>query len=283
MRKLAPLLMFFFAVAASAQSDPTVHEMFEQYRAAKTAHAKRLIAPNVSQPSVYDSLFIIPIAGNAAGGGGTYFRSDLLIRNNRTTAQEVSLGYFPANQSNAYGGFFRVSVPGSTTITYRDVVGSVFGRTGLGAIVVVGSFNGNFDPDAQLHGFSRIWTPQPGSNGTVSQSFPALSGNDLDSRYSALAIGGRQDGGFRSNVGIFNISNSPRTFQLAAAGNGSDVATLSITVPAYSVVQVPMASSLSGDIRMAIAPFPGEGFFYSAYVSSVDNFTGDSWSANFVQ
>src|SRR6478609_4814966 len=104
-------------------------------------------------------------------------------------------------------------------------------RSGLGAILVTGiDTNGAFDPNALLVATSRIWTPQPSSGGTMSQSLPSVATSDLASTTVAV-LGARRDARYRTNVGIVNLSTNSETFQVVVFGTfGTEIHP--VTLPA---------------------------------------------------
>src|SRR5207237_3700283 len=124
----------------------------------------------------------------------------------------------------------------NTTTMEPDFVARVLGKSGLGSILVVAvDAAGNVDTSASIDGFSRIWTNQPGSAGTVSQDFPPVE--TQDSLSTSYGYGLRQDEQYRTNVGLVNLYSTPQTFTIAVVGlRGSTSFTQS--VQPYSMEQV---------------------------------------------
>ena len=226
---------------------------------------------------VHDSSFLIPIAGNTAGGGGTFFRSDMSIANYRSVAQRLGIGWLAQGQNNTNSPLQFFNIPANSTAALNDFVGATLGKTGLGAIFVEGVDSaGNLDSMASLDGFSRIWTPQPGSSGSVSQNFDAVSLTDLIGSLDTFIIGLKQSSAFRSNVGIVNLDTAAHTWTIRSTVTG---ATSTVTVQPYSVSQggAPAGSADSlGNVNLQLNS-DGFGFWWSAYGSSTDNVTGDGW------
>lgn len=248
----------------------------------------RHAVPTVYQPSVYEPLFIIPIVGNTAGANGTFFKSNLHLRNILNTDQPYTIVFLQANSANAIAGGVVATLPAHTTRYYGDIM-TTLGVTGLGALVVFGSMpDGSLDTNARLSGFSKIYTPIPGlPGGQASQAFPSIGPTDLNSTLSATAIGAQQDSNFRANIGIFNFSSQQQTFAINVGGfassAGNTQSNFTMTVPAFSIVQQRIPSDAQGALRVTISPVAGAQFYYTAYVSSNDNVSGDSWSALFSQ
>jgi len=126
-----------------------------------------------------------------------------------------------------------------------------------------------------MDGFSRIWTNQPGALGTVSQSFPPISITDSIGSLTGYALGGRQDADFRTNIGIVNLDTVAHTWTIDVNGVQKRQS-FTIFVPAYSMNQQAVPAGIYGDLAVSMKS-DGFGFWWSAYVTSVDNRTGDGW------
>src|SRR5436305_8118487 len=130
----------------------------------------------------------------------------------------------------------------------------------------------------------RIWTPQPGSTGTVSQSFPAVSLFDSVDNFTAFALGLRQDASYRTNVGVVNLDSVVHTWTITSLNTS---ATMTLQVQPFSLSQTGVPASFAGssgnlsltyDVHAA-----DDSFTWSAYASSVDNVTGDGWVSRATQ
>src|SRR5438128_1259925 len=118
---------------------------------------------------------LIPAAGNLAGGNGTFFKSDITIFNDRSVDQKVLIQWLPQGGSPPQISPI-VTIKSFSGIISEDFVGNILSQTGLGAILLTPLKSDNtFDPNSALIVTSRIWTPQPGTTGTASQSFPAVN------------------------------------------------------------------------------------------------------------
>ena len=225
-----------------------------------------------------DIAFIFPIVGSVAGNFGTYFRSETTLVNNLNRAQDIELYYFPAggNSCGVQPQYMRMDP--LTWYVWSDFVSQVFGRTGLGSVIIfaVTPNHANVDSSASVDGFSRIWTPLPNSTvGTSSQSFPAeaLEFNGG----TRWAYGLRQDSNFRTNVGIFNYDSVARTFDVGVNGlSGSTSFSMNVGACSLSTAAVPAGSY--GLFELSMSARDGRALWYG-YGSSNDNYTGDSWSS----
>ena len=224
--------------------------------------------------------FLIPAAGAQAGNGGTFFRSDITIVNYRTADQRIRLQWLPQDVSGGNGPAVELTIAATSGIASEDFVTNVMQRSGLGAILVSAiDANGLPDSGAQLVGTSRIWTPQPGTSGTTSQSLPSIATIDISS--SAVSIlGARRDSRYRTNVGIVNLSGDVQTFQVIVFGTfGNDVRQIDVqplSMVLFGVTGAASTTSLQIQVRNVTTVARTTSFV--AYASSVDNVTGDAWT-----
>jgi hypothetical protein len=233
----------------------------------------QIVATRTSSPQ-----FLIPAAGAQQGIGGTFFRSDVTILNYRAVDQRIRLQWLPQDATGVGVAAIETSIAASSGIASEDFVTNVMQKTGLGAILVTGiDANGAFDPAAQLVATSRIWTPEPGTTGTTSQSLPAISTNDIASGNAAV-LGARRDTRYRTNVGIVNISLSPQTYRVAVFGSfGTELR--QIDVPAFSMVLFGVTgASSTTPLQIQVQNISTGSTAFVAYASSIDNITGDAWT-----
>lgn len=267
---LSQLTPFFVVPLFGGEADsPPPPSLQEQL-----ARLKERRSPAVSIPATDDG-FLIPIVGNVQGGQGTHFKTDLTIFNESDRTEEVLFTFIPGpNASGSIAPLSRkMTLEPYSYYTFEDIVGSRFGITGFGALLVLPEFD---DGDVSLHGNARIYTQQPGSSGFVSQSTDGLYPFPLHSKSAAFIAGLRSDSRFRTNVGIINPESREATWRVF--GPSSSGIDMTITVPAESMVQVPVNGSTSnGHLLLSIFPVRGVGY-WAAYASSVDNVTGDGWT-----
>ncbi|HEX7152318.1 MAG TPA: hypothetical protein VF618_12590 [Thermoanaerobaculia bacterium] len=245
-----------------------------------------LLAASVASAQSSNYL-VVPAAGDVVGGNGTHFRSDITLYNLRGDAsQRVELRFAPQGGS--------VNPPRRTLtlaplsiISSENFVADVLGASGLGAMTILAvDANGNLDPNGKLYATSRIWTPQPPDGaGTTSQSMPVLPQSEVN-HTKIVFVGHRQLEQYRNNVGIANFdATTTQTFRVTVSGS---IPTLVPVI--FDVTLPPMSMSQSGiqwptpdpELRVEVEVLPqpggGRGTFWLAYMSSVDNVTGDSWS-----
>jgi hypothetical protein len=221
------------------------------------------------------SAFLIPAAGSVQGNNGTFFKSDVTIANRRAAEQIISVLWFARGANNGSASAQSFVIPANTTIIERDFVANRLGKSGLGAILVVGRTSGGaIDEDAVLDGFSRIWTPQPNSTGTVSQEFGAVELEDTLA--TSFGYGLRQDAGYRTNVGFVNIWSTPNTYTVNLVGTGGNTS-FTQTVQPFSMEQVPAPAGNWGDFYIRVSSASNNFNWWTAYAASTDNITGDGW------
>lgn len=264
------------AVARPDGAPATIGEMLERVRS-------RVKSSVISVEWTKDA-FIIPVAGNAAGGGGTYFRSDVVFNNDRLAAQRIAVGWFRQGVNSCADPLVYFNLSANSVTFADDFVGQSLGKTGLGGILVLAvTANGSLDDDGLIDGYSRIWTPQPGSAGTVSQNFTAIDVQDSLGSLPATLMGLKQNAQFRTNIGIVNMDTAAShnwTFTSIATGQVTNV-----SVPACSMMLTGAAAnsaSPSGNVAFTVQS-NGSGFWWSGFGSSTDNTTGDGWVSRAIQ
>jgi hypothetical protein len=239
-----------------------------------------LFVPQGAAPRV-----IIPVAGNAAGSNGTYFRSDINLINFRSTTQRVLIYWLPQGVAGPTLSVRAIDMAPSSGLSSEDFVNEVLNnRTGVGTIEFVGVLqDGTFDPAALLHATSRIWTPRPdGAPGTMSQTFPAIVGDQTPPTAMVKTLFGlRRTSQYRLNIGMNNPSNGPQLFRVTVAISGSggtDTQTFELTVQPRSIEQRLVGGTASGTVQVIFEDIGGGAGDWHAWASSVDNQSGDAWS-----
>jgi hypothetical protein len=263
-------------VEAERLPDALAVEMLQKLKAKKHGVGASAVAERTRRG------FVIPAAGSVAGGGGSlFFRSDVTLFNNDDDDQYVMVLWLQAGTSTPQ--IFRLVNPlpaESAPVTVVDFVGSALKVSGLGALVFVPvDQNGDIDEDAALDGFSRIWTKQPGSTGTVSQPFPGVDAENLDDQVGAIALGLRHDANYRTNFGIVNLDDKPHNFILLVVGERAE-GELLVTVPALGMVQQAIPAGDYGAATVLILNDRDDfdpDYSWIGYASSTDNVTGDGW------
>lgn len=223
-----------------------------------------------------------PTVVKASGLNGTSFVSDLRIGNTTATAAEVVLDFFAASGSAAGpAATMTVPVPAGSQAVFDDVVGGLFGTSGLGSLrvasnvpVVVTSRTLN---DQRPVGGGTNGLLVPGvvlTDAPINGTLPLLS-NGSPSQIAAKV-------GFRTNIGYFNPTSNPvkATFK-ALRNDGTVIGTSgSITIAGYAriqqavfdLIQTNAPNDFSWDDFWVTYTTDGPLFVYAAVV---DNKTGD--------
>lgn len=265
-------------VVERLSSDPgRLPRLLDQVRSARSTPC----ATPFASIDLSTNVFIIPAAGSLAGAGGTFFRSDVTFINFDVVEQRLAVLWLGRDAGIPDPPSFAVTLPpNGMAVTIEDFVSTRLALSGLGALLVVAvNAQGQFDGDSSIDGTSRIWTTQPGSSGSVSQMFRAVDLISLFLEDDAISLGLRHDDRFRTNIGIVNVDEVPRTFQLTITGERFN-SQMMLTVPASSMSQVPVPAGNYGALSVLFRP-PADApqLIWAAYGTTVDNVTGDSWAS----
>src|SRR5687768_6760283 len=95
--------------------------------------------------------YLLPGAGNHAGGNGTFFKSDVSIFNPREDNQRVLARWLPAGRPADGAAPAMLVIPAFDTYIVEDFVEVVLNRHELGAVLFTAiRENGEPDPNARL-------------------------------------------------------------------------------------------------------------------------------------
>jgi hypothetical protein len=274
------------ALTITSVDDALPARLLAQWKARGMAH-RAARANGVHASAIADSVsaraFIIPAAGSLAGGGGTlFFRSDVTLANYRDTAQQVLAGFWAQGSTNTLSAanFKTLTLPPGQFVTVQDFVATALGKSGLGTLIFIPYTGTDFDGNGAIDGFSRIYTKQPGSTGTVSQPFDAVDPDTQSLQFidEAVALGLRHDADFRTNFGIVNVDSSPHIYKVSFIGERVQTSNV-FTVPAYGMIQSSIPSGDYGALQILFQVTDAGNNFVSwvGYASSTDNVTGDGW------
>jgi len=236
----------------------------------------------VVQPLTSAPQLLIPAAGSTPGANGTFFHSDISIINFADHSQNVRLQWLP--QGVSASSSVTVTIGANGAMRSLDFVSNILGKSGLGAILVTGVSNsGDADATAALYVNSRIWTPQPGTDGTTSQSLPAVPLTTINTSDASLFHLGSYDGSFRVNIGIVNLDpTNTQTFSVANPFAIVPITIAVVTLPPLSMQQISVGSGPNfflNIVRITNATVSSQhSNAWIAYGSTIDNVTGDAWS-----
>jgi photosystem II stability/assembly factor-like uncharacterized protein len=217
--------------------------------------------------------FVIVATGNVSGVGGARFRSDVSLVNSAPTNQDVMVAWLAAGADGTDARAFRLTLPASKTTTIAGFIDNL-GLSGLGCLVVIAiDANGNVDSRASIDGSSRIWMTGSNNPGAVSQSIPGTPIKYLGNRTTLSAAGLRSDSDFRTNIGVVNLDTRSRTFAVDLIGERHS-AKVSVDVPPVSMRQIAVPTGDYGTMSATFTTSSSD-FTWTAYGSSVNNFTGE--------
>ena len=252
-------------------------------RLSSSAPAAPGFAPKVIQLETADSAFLIPAAGSVQGAGNTYYRSDFMAGNTRSSAQRIGIGWIAQGVDNSSAPLDYFSVPANQFVSNRTSWRRCSERAALGRFWCTAQRPPNNDID--VNGSPPRLLPdleQPAQR--QRHGLAAVSGRlpqDAIGSARAYALGLRHDAQYRTNVGIVNLDSVSHTWTVRDRRACATSTTFNVTVLPYSMKQTPLPSGNYGDLFLDLQT-TGSGF-WSGYGASVDNITGDGWVARALQ
>jgi hypothetical protein len=244
------------------------------------ATEQRKVTPSAIITNRSARAMVVPAAGSVQGANGTFFRSDVTFANYNEEDQTVGVMWLPNGDPDGFELIVLV-LPGTSIITAENFVGDFLELQGLGSLIFLplDPEAGDFDPDAAIDIYSRIWTPQPNASGTVSQPFPGVEPDYMTNEEEGVVLGLRQDAQYRTNFGILNISEIDLTFNMTVLAEDHPDVERSVTVPSLSMVQTGIPAGDHGLLSLAfeVTSAPTTEFTWVSYGTSTDNLTGDGW------
>jgi len=217
-----------------------------------------LAGVTVSQAQIASPAQFIPVVVKAKGRAGTLWRSDLSITNLTSTVQTVTAAYLPEKHSNLppLTNTHTFTLGPGKTILVQDVIGSWFpqfgdntkgallvytGEPSLGEVVTRAEgllrMGGQGEASPALAVTSRAYNAAD-PDATYGQTVPANMFSYFFGIASAKLTGVRQDGRFRTNIGVFNLSPLSAPVQITIYdADGNQLAQKTETVEAFSLRQ----------------------------------------------
>jgi hypothetical protein len=221
--------------------------------------------------------WILPSSAHAPGVGGAFYTTTLTIANTGTASAGLTLKFLGHDKDGTTGATSTLNLAAGASVTYPDVLGSVFGVTSsdYGAILISAG-------TTSLNVVGQTSTPNPGGAGTFGQSVPALASADLvtsGSQRTIVAVS--DDASFRTNLILANATSSPVTVSLALL-DASGASLGSQTVPLLSlemtqILEVARKLSRGSNVTNAtlVLTTATSGGAFAAYASTIDNGTND--------
>ena len=212
---------------------------------------------------------VVPVVGTVTGLEGVEWRCDVAVRNDTGFDVDIAMLLLGAPGEP----FFFTSLPAGQTMIFHDIARQTFGLAGFLSPLVVRTLGPkSVTVAATAYGVKEEGVTRPqvlsviyDRRVPVFQSLPALSVNET----------------FRTNIGLVNLGDEPAFVEMALQRvAGHNIATASVTVPATTLVQLPLESFFplltSGENLSVIIQHPGTSSY--AYASVIAN---DSHDARF--
>jgi len=183
-----------------------------------------------------------------------------------TTAEIATTLYYTPREANGLtdADTAEITVPGGQSVTYEDVLGQLFGRSGADALEVASPV---------LVVATRTGTPAAGG-GTYGQGVtPILPEQVLESVGTQMAVAGgvvrkRDSNGYtRSNLALNEVWGEPATAEVELLDSaGSSLGSKTVALPPYGNMQInDLVKSLAGvstlqdgQIRVRLSSGPGK-------------------------
>jgi photosystem II stability/assembly factor-like uncharacterized protein len=219
-------------------------------------------------------VWLLPAAARSHSASGAFFSTNLALSNSGPLPLSFSLRFLGHGRDGSAGPERSFLLEAGRSVTYFDLLGSVFGLdSGFGAVRITSD-----SPDL---GVASV-TSTPGFGGTLSQTVPAVHASDLipaGTPRSILHI--REDDAFRSNLVLASNANAPTSVDVTLVSEaGETLATKSYVVPPNGMIQIQhvardmgVPGALSGARLVLSSDTTGAAF--SAFVSLIDNVTND--------
>jgi len=216
---------------------------------------------------------LVSVITQAAGVGGSSWRTELTIFNAGNEAVTPSLIFFPgAGGQVQTRPIYRAP---KQSVTYANALSEIFGLVNSAGALGIEADGVLSSPDLRVS--SRTFTDS--ATGTYGQAVGGVMSDDLPS--TVYLTGLESDASFRTNIGFVNRSGAPvgATVELFD-GTGTRVATGTMTFPANNFQQTPLTSlfpNLASAQYQALSMrvTAGAANAISTYASVVDNRSQD--------
>lgn len=221
------------------------------------------LAQPPAEPRVARAL--VPVVGSVPGGGGTLWRTEILLTNPTGADLFVVLRLV----SDPEESFFSTLIPAGESLGFSDVSQEAFGRFGILSPLLIQTLG---DRSVIVHAFSfgeqqgRISAPQ---------QIPVIYG---PLPRAVMYIGPvTSDEEFRTNLGLVNIGDEPVSFTVSIQRlPGRNLAVNTLTVNPRSMVHSTLASlfplleEVSG-VTIVVDPTAANTYAYASTIRLADN------------
>jgi hypothetical protein len=251
-----------------------------------------------AQAQFVSPVHLVPVVAKTAGAAGTDWMTSMAISNVSASPAPMMALFFKEKQANSLFGVptHQFTVGAGQTITVQDVLGTWFPQQGntKGALLLLPSDGGEEGPNLAV--MTRIFN-NANPAATYGQAIPSSFVNLIIGRGTAVLTGARQDGAFRSNVGVVNISLTTISVIITTYNaSGAQVAQVTKSVEPLSLRQYSMSElgvttlAPAGRVEVTVDPatitwdpcdqdptgLASAFAMFMSYISRVDQSTGDS-------
>lgn len=228
----------------------------------------------------FGHLWWVPSAAHAAGANGAFYTTDLTVSNTGTVTRSFTLQFEGHDISGVGAPPVTFNLAAGHSVTYADVLGTVFGQTSAyGAIRVFSPYSAAENGTAPL--VFLVQTSTPGFGGTFGQSLAAINASDIIETFPRSILGVREDALFRTNLILCNDVGVvvPAIVSLVAA-DGAVLGSKTYSLPSSGMTQITRIVrdlGVSGDVAGArlVLSTSDRGVGFVAYASVIDNGTND--------
>ena len=236
-------------------------------------------------PSTAATDLVVPVVARTPGLNGTIWSTSLEIHNPGDQSAEIALFFNRSGLDNTTpAASAQAVVEARSTAVFDDLLVEAFELADdAGSLDIVSS--------VPVFAHARI-ANYGGASGSYGQSAPAvpaawalgnddIPGADPDADVATL-FECRENADSRCNLGIASTANTPIAVQVTAWSGPDAVGTpLTLELDPFSHIQVnrvlqTMGAAAAGGIRLEIVGGPGSAGRFFAYMSSVDNQSGDA-------
>lgn len=220
--------------------------------------------------------YVLPSSAHAQGANNAFYTTSLTVTNWGAADSTLVLKFLGHDQDGTGGAQVTRVVPAGQTVTYADVLSSLFGVSGgYGAIRINADSN-------QLRIVSQTSTPPPSGVGTFGQAVPAATGNDTVTTAAPKALYSlRQDAAFRTNAVIANTTEAAAHVDLSLLNSsGVQIGTGSADLNPLEMRQIgTVVTALGGpdgtkDATLVVST-PTGGARIATYAAVIDQTTND--------
>ncbi|HYN40640.1 MAG TPA: hypothetical protein VE129_02595 [Thermoanaerobaculia bacterium] len=230
--------------------------------------------PCESGPGPSCNEWLLPSSARIGGEGGAFYTTDLTVVNTGVTEARLFVRFLGHDADGRSGADRPFLLAAGRSVTYADVLGSLFGLGEAWGAVQLRSAS------PSLVATSQTWTP--GAGGTFGQSVPLISETELIRGGTARTIPAvREDASFRTNLILANGTATPVDVDVSLVSEGGTVLgsrrwsllPLGMTQVSRVVKELGIAGIVSG-ARLVLST-PTSGGTFAAYASVIDAKTND--------